>query len=163
MPPDPSALCRTARRPALPLAVLLAALPLPSAAQVLGDADVIAELMMDYGLRIERKTDDYGDPQIESRIDGTHFTVAFYGCDKGPCESLQLSAGFDMDDPPRLATIDRWNREHRFGKAFLDEEGDPYLQIDVMMSGDGIGRRNFEAILAMWQTALTQFRIAIEF
>lgn len=145
------------------LALTIAALPLPASAQVLGDADVVAELLIDYGLRVERRTDDYGDPVIDSRIDGTRFNVSFYDCDPGPCGSIQFSAGFDMNDPVSPRVINEWNRDHRFGKAFLDKEGDPFLQLDVMMSGDGIGKRNFDEILSMWQDALSEFRTTIDF
>ena len=151
------------RLTALALLLGLAMPPQTAGAQVLGDPDVIAELLIDYGLRVERGTDDYGDPVLDSRIDGTRFSVGFYACDPKPCESIQFSAGFDMPAPlpPRL--VADWNRNHRFGKAFLDDDGDPYLQMDVMTAGDGIGRRNFEEILSMWQTALSDFRSTIDF
>lgn len=131
-------------------------------AQVVGDIDVIASLMRDYGLIVEKSVDHEGDPLLSTRLEGTHFGVYFYDCDPGPCSSIQFSAGFNMDNPLEPARIAEWNREKRFGKAYLDDEGDPFIEVDINLAADGIGRRNFEDSLDLWRAVLADFRNFID-
>lgn len=131
-------------------------------AQVVGDIDVIASLMRDYGLIVEKSVDHEGDPLLSTRLEGTHFGVYFYDCAPGPCSSIQFSAGFNMDNPLKPARIAEWNREKRFGKAYLDDEGDPFIEVDINLAADGIGRRNFEDSLDLWRAVLADFRNFID-
>ncbi|WP_347266687.1 YbjN domain-containing protein [Paracoccus sp. (in: a-proteobacteria)] len=143
----------------LALAVLLQA---PAAhAQVRGDAAVIVELMQDFGLPATLETDTEGDPMIDSRIDGTHFSVYFYQCDP-ICASVQLSAGFDLARPLPLERVNEWNRDRRFGKVFVDSSGDPFIEMDIGLADDGVGRKNFDDALETWRVLLSEFRDFID-
>ena len=42
-----------------------------------------------------------------------------------------------------LAVVDHWNQTKRFASAYLDDEDDPFLQMDVNTEG-GIAQANFE-------------------
>lgn len=135
---------------------------MPVSAQVIGDADVIANLMQSYGLIVEQDRDDYGDPRLTSRLEGTRFSVYFYDCEQGSCESIQFTAGFDLDTPMPLQRVNDWNRDKRFGKVYLDDEGDPYVEYDVNLDLDGVGARNFDDTLDIWRQVLTEFRDHID-
>lgn len=134
----------------------------PAAAQVVGDADVIASLMQSYGLVVEQDRDDYGDPRLSSRLEGTRFSVYFYDCEDGPCQSIQFTAGFDMDRPLPVQRVNDWNRDKRFGKAYLDDEGDPFVEYDVNVDFDGVGAKNFDDTLDIWRQVLEEFRDHID-
>lgn len=143
----------------LVLAVLLQA---PAAqAQVLGDPEVIRLMMMDFGVPAKLSTDGADDPMIESRIDGTSFQVYFYNCEK-TCGAIQFSAGFDLHDGMTETMANRWNRENRFGKVWLDETSDPFIEMDIGVAGDGIGRKNFDDALDTWRIVLSDFRQYID-
>ncbi|QRZ13149.1 YbjN domain-containing protein [Paracoccus methylovorus] len=143
----------------LVLAVLLQA---PAAqAQVLGDPEVIRLMMMDFGVPAKLSTDGADDPMIESRIDGTSFQVYFYNCEKA-CGAIQFSAGFDLHDGMTETMANRWNRENRFGKVWLDETSDPFIEMDIGVAGDGIGRKNFDDALDTWRIVLSDFRQYID-
>ncbi|WJS84916.1 YbjN domain-containing protein [Paracoccus sp. TOH] len=142
--------------------VLAALIQAPAAqAQVVGDPEVIRLMMMDFGLPAEPSTDAAGDPLIDSRIDGTHFSVYFYQCEK-TCASIQFSAGFDLDAPMTTEQVNQWNRDKRFGKVYLDETGDPFVEMDIGLAGEGIGRKNFEDALDTWRIVLSDFREFID-
>lgn len=130
-------------------------------AQVLGDAEVIRLIMADFGLPATITTDGEGDPMVESRIDGTHYSVYFYQCET-TCASIQFSAGFDLDNPMPLEMVNQWNRDKRFGKLYLDSTGDPFIEMDIGLAGEGIGRRNFEDALDTWRIVLSDFRSFID-
>lgn len=142
--------------------VLAALVQAPAAqAQVTGDPEAIRLMIMDFGLPARLVDDGTGDPLIESRIDGTSFQVYFYGCEK-TCTAIQLSAGFDLDDPMPQPMANRWNREKRFGKVWLDETGDPFVEMDIGLAADGIGRKNFDDALEIWRIVLSDFRDFID-
>ncbi|MBZ4023632.1 YbjN domain-containing protein [Rhodobacter sp. TJ_12] len=145
---------------AVALAALVGATPVQS--QVVGDPDVIRSFMESYGLQVSRDTDNAGDPRLSSRIEGTNFKVYFYGCNKGRCDSIQFSAGFDLRDPMSAWKINEWNRKKRFGKAYLDDEGDPYVEYDVNLDFDGCGGRNFDDTIDLWRVVLGEFRDFID-
>ncbi|PCD76511.1 YbjN domain-containing protein [Pseudothioclava arenosa] len=140
------------------------ALAAPAAnAQVMADVDVIAVFLQEFGLPTEKTVDPDGDPKIESRIEGTRFAVYFYGCDNGKeCDSIQFSTGFDLKEPMTLEAANAWNRDKRFGKVYLDEDGDPYIEYDVNTDFDGIGSENFDDSIDLWRALLAEFRDYID-
>lgn len=137
--------------------VVFAALTPPAVAQVVGTADSIAAALRDYGLKADKGVDDGGDPKIESRIDGMHFSIWFYGCEDAACSSLEFRAGFDLDSPLSAAKVNDGNRTKRFGKAWIDDEGDPFLEMLVPLGEGGISDSGFELALDMWRVGATEF------
>ena len=95
-------------------------------------AEVVAALQ-DKGYRAELTTDSTGDPMIQSAAEGVNFRVYFYGCDGDParCGAIQLVAAFDLEEGLALDRINLWNREHRFGRGYLDDDNDPWVEMDV--------------------------------
>src|SRR5690606_23996238 len=65
-----------------------------------------------------------GDPMITGRVEGVLYQVFFMNCtDNANCEDLNFYAGF-LDNKPTLEVINAWNRDKRFGKAYLDSDLD---------------------------------------
>jgi hypothetical protein len=145
--------------PALALGLLAA---LPVRAQVVADADVVRAFLEAYGLRVTSETDSSGDPVLSSRVEGTGFKVFFYGCDGGQCESIQFSTAFDLDRPLTAAKVNEWNRDKRYGKAYIDDEGDPFIDMDVNLDFDGVGAKNFDDTIDLWRAVLSDFRDYID-
>ena len=144
-------------RALVPLLVAALCVAAPTFAQVRGDPDVIAQLMTDAGLEVAHTTSAEGGPMLESSIDGVNFIVYFYEC-MPSCSALQFSAGFDLDEAMPMEMANLWNRDRRFGRAFLDEAGDPFVQMDIGLAGDGIGSQNFKDALETWRVVLSEFR-----
>lgn len=126
-------------------------------AQVPGDPDVIEILMQDRGYPVRRIKDRFRDPGILSQVDGTRFTVFFQECRSGPCGAIQFMAVFDERGPVDPRRLNAWNRDIRFARAYADRAGDVVIQMDVSLTGDGIGRANFNDLLDRWRSALAQF------
>jgi hypothetical protein len=152
------------RLAALPiLAALLA--PMPAAAAGLIDAtnpERIALRMIALGYPAAMDIDGAGDPLIRSSAAGANFTVFFYGCTNGAnCLAVQFQAGFNLPTPTNAAKMNGWNRAHRFGAAYIDDEGDPMLQMDVTLDG-GVSEANFDDAIDWWKVVLTEFQEYIE-
>jgi len=148
------------------LAALLGlALSTPARAGALPDGGVtaaeVAAVMQAKGLKAEIAKDKDGDPMIVSGVDGTTFRVLFYGCKStSRCAAIQFATGIDLPDGLTLETINDWNRKNRFGRAYLDEEMDPYLQMDMDLE-HGATTEAVGANLDTWAVVLPAFKAYI--
>ena len=50
-------------------------------------------------------------------------------------ESLAIGASFTMSPSPSMYQINRWNRNKRYGKAYLDEDNDPVIEFNLDLKG----------------------------
>lgn len=123
-------------------------------------ASVVAA-MQAHGLRAELTTDKVGDPLIRSAAGGTAFQVLFYNCTGNrACATVQFHSGYDVDGVA-LETINEWNRSQRFGRAYLDKERDPVIEMDVDLDDGGLSRALFIDNLEFWETLMPLFEKAI--
>jgi len=134
----------------------------PADAQVIEpfDADQVIDILQSEGYRAKLGTgpEEKG-LRVKSAISGISYDLKFDGCDEigASCDVLLFESGWDFpDDEPASATaINEWNRT-MFGKAFLDEVGDPWLSFELHVSG-GLSRVNFLEALALWDVLLKDF------
>jgi len=102
-------------------------------------------------------TDSTGDPKITGRTEGIAYSVWFYGCSDGRnCKSIQFSSGW-VSDRVSLRDVNRWNKTKRFGKAYLDDDDDPILEMNVTLDG-GVSRSNLDDAFDWWKVVLVAFK-----
>lgn len=139
----------------LAIAATLAASPL--AAQELIDGskvDAIVELARGYGTAsIESQSD--GSPRITGKLKGVPYYVFLMNCANGVCEDLNFYAGF-ANIKPTLDAINAWNRDKRFGNAYVDSDLDAAIEYDVNLEY-GVSRQNLDAAFAIWSTILDDY------
>lgn len=143
------------------LAVGLMALPLSHAQEVVSAANPaqLATIIQDLGYKAKQDVDDIGDPIIYSGIGGTDFSIQFYGCDESTndqCRVLLFRVGYDLPDGTNLKAVNEWNEQALVGRAYLDNEDDPWLEWAVNTFG-GVTRQSFEDTYDWWEVALTNF------
>ena len=119
---------------ALALGILLGTL-VPAAAAPLQDGGVtiqdIADVMRSKGYPAELTTDRDGDPLIKSEAIGIKFEVYFYECNaQKRCQSIQYYTNWAVDTV-NPTQIGEWNRTKRFGRAYLDRNQHPAVEMDV--------------------------------
>jgi len=101
--------------------------------------------------------DSQGDPKVSGRIEGTAYGVYFYGCTNGEnCNDVQFAVGWS-GVKVSMDRINEWNRTKRYGKAYLDKEGDPILEMVVNLD-HGVTVKNFEDTFDWWIKAMKQFK-----
>jgi len=118
------------------------------------------------GMTLEEVTAALEAEAIEIEVTDTHalaasgwgyeFNVEGVNCSAARCTEFVLIAGYDLPDGMPLERINDWNREHTAGRAFLDENGDPFLDHIVSVSGPGDAGALTEA-LYLWLSALEDF------
>ena len=133
-------------------------LTLGASAQELVDGarvDDIVNLAKGYGsATLDRQ--ENGDPLITGKIGGVLYNVYFQDCTANKdCKDLRFYAGFTDNKQP-METINAWNCDTRFGKAFLDQDLDAVIEFDVTLE-HGASRDNVDANFAHWSNMLGRF------
>ncbi len=135
------------------------ALAAPVAAQTIVDATdpaTIMEFARGYGSALMER-DDAGDPMIVGRIDGTRYAILFYGCQNAVnCTSIHLLASWANPGDFTSTQINEWNLSRNFGRAYLDDEGDPVLDYVINLDG-GVTARNLDDSFDWWRIILSDF------
>jgi hypothetical protein len=120
------------------------------------DPDVILAMANAHG-SASLTTDSEGDPKIVGTIDGTRYSILFYGCSNGTdCDDIQFTAAWGGYRVP-MRDINAWNRDMRYGKAYLDDENDPVLEMTVNIDY-GVSKRNLDDTFNWWSVALDGFK-----
>lgn len=145
---------------------LLVALMLGAAAPALADeqgvldgvtAAEVSQVLIDAGLPAVVRAGAAG-PEIWSRLDQQPFNVFFFGCsaERTPrCREAQLYAGFPVEGVFPSIEINSWNGAHRFGRAYIDDDGNAALEMDI--DAVGTSKRQIKDALLWWKTLVPQF------
>lgn len=139
---------------------------LPAAAQMVTAADPqsIVDVLKADGYPATLGRTKSGDPKIESEADGTNFTIWFLNCNANKdCATIQFTAGYDLKNAPAWEKMNEWNRTRRFGRAYLDDESDPILEMDIDLDSGGMSRALFSANLETWSALVGSFEEHIGF
>lgn len=142
--------------------VMLAA---PLAAQQVDATDPgrLAQIIQNLGYKARVETDSIGDPMLASSAGGTDFSIYFYGCsDNVACKSVLFKVGYDLSAGTTLENVNEWNETSLFGRAYLDDDMDPWLEMAVNLDG-GVSQANFEDTYDWWEVIIQQFEEHIDF
>jgi hypothetical protein len=140
--------------------IVMLILPLGANGENLPDGGVtapeVAAALKKTGYPADIIADRAGDPLVRSSTGKVLFYVHFYQCSTDlRCASIQFAARF-RHKAVTAATIAAWNREKRFGRAFLDRNGVAAVAMDVETS-HGLTTEALEADINRWITVLTAF------
>lgn len=125
------------------------------------NVDEIANVARGYGSVTLDKASN-GDPMISGKIEGVSYYMFFRNCtDNTNCEDLNFYAGF-LDNKQTMDAINAWNRDKRFGKAYLDSDLDAVIEFDVNVEY-GISDKNLDSTFSVWSLILKQFADYIGF
>lgn len=89
------------------------------------------DIMVEHGCDVKFDEDDVDDDTtLAWRIDGKRVIILFYD----DCEALQLYCVY-VDTNVTVDDANDWNMTHRFSRAYLDDDDDPVLEIDLDLAG----------------------------
>jgi hypothetical protein len=125
--------------------------------QVSADPGVVLEIAKGYGSASLGKDND-GDPKVTGTMEGVKYTILFYGCNAGRnCKSITFVAYWKNFSTLTLEKVNRYNRDRRFGRAYIDKDGDLTLDMDVELEYR-MSRRNLEEAFADWKLSLKNIK-----
>ncbi|ANU07773.1 YbjN domain-containing protein [Paraurantiacibacter namhicola] len=109
------------------------------------DPDSVRDALLSAGFPATMDTDSVGDPMVRTEMGGYKARIMFYGCDEETntgCDSLQFVVGLDRESPMPLPILNELSKEWRYISIYLDEEGDPFFNWDIV-TGDGLATSIF--------------------
>jgi len=137
-------------------AALVLSLAAPAFAQTIdGSAvDDILSLAKSYG-EASLETQGNGRPRIAGKVGSVPYQVFFLNCDSGVCEDLNFYAGF-AGIKPTMDSMNAWNRDKRFGRAYVDGDLDAVIEYDINLEY-GVAKENLNAAFGVWSLVLGEF------
>ena len=90
----------------------------------------IVEIMKDEGYSVELESYADQEPDVLWQLDGN--TCIIFTYDDG--HAIQFYVGF-TDTNATLRDVNEWNKTKRFSRSYLDDEGDPCLELDLDFAG----------------------------
>jgi hypothetical protein len=142
------------------IAAAVAAFAMPAGAEMVKaqDPQSLVNALQSGGYAAKLGVDKVGDPMITSGVAGTSFQIFFYNCtEHKACATVTFHSGYDLTNSPGLEKINEWNRGKRFGRAYLDKEDDPILEMDVDLDDGGVAPLLFIDNIEFWASILTDF------
>lgn len=122
----------------------------------------VVRILQDEGYRAQLDKDGEGDPMVRTGLAGLNTIVYFYDCEDGRCGSLKLSVGIDLEEGSSHAVLNRFAREYRYVRTFLDDDQDPFLELDFeVLHADHAP--HVASQVAMFEQLLDAFARAIGF
>lgn len=147
---------RSIRRLAAPIAALLSLIGTPArSSNIVADVDQLASVLERAGYAPEMRTHS-GERFITAQTNGYKFMVLPQGCDdtKSNCRSVQFFIAFDPQKSPSLEAINSYARDNRWGRVYLDKDGDPALEFDLDLERGGMSEELFLDNVAYWEAAV---------
>lgn len=122
----------------------------------------MVRILQDEGYRAQLDKDGEGDPLVRTGMSGLNTIVYFYDCEDGRCGSLKLSVGIDLKQGSTHAVLNRFTREYRYARTFLDDEEDPFIEFDFeVLHANHVAHVTSQ--LAMFEQLLDAFARAVGF
>jgi hypothetical protein len=117
----------------------------------------VAAVVKDSGATVEITKDSGGDPMIKASFGKSNFRVLFYGCSPAKrCKSIQFSSAWDLKDGMTAAKANEWNFTKRWGRLGLDDENDPFLNMDLYLE-DGATTEALASDMVIWYATMLSF------
>lgn len=101
-------------------------------------------------------TQTNGDPQITGKIDGISYQIYFRNCTNNKdCEDLNFYLGF-LDIKPTMESINDWNYNKRFSRAYVDQDKDACVEMDLDLV-KGVTPDYLDSQMSLWAMVVGQF------
>ncbi len=142
------------------LVCALVALPSTSRAQEkldYIDPLTVGRILQSMRLSYQTQFDGANKPKLvitDKNLRSEQFEVYFFNCKDGTeCESITLWSWYHPTTPQNYFKSNSWNKKNRFVKAYLDDEYQPVMEMDINAQG-GINRRNLEILIRAYVTTM---------
>lgn len=116
------------------------------------------------GMEIEYTValDEEGDPVWTFTSSGITVTIVSYDESSPGCyTSLLFYAGWDVETQVSLSEVNHWNNRSRFGRAYVDEMGDPAVELDLLLIG-GVTAQTLEEYIEVFVASVSDLGVALQ-
>jgi hypothetical protein len=117
--------------------------------------DEVAAVLRGKGHTVEITKDKDGDPLLNATSGAIKYSVYFFDRNRGKrYDAIQFAHSGPKAAAARIAA---WNKDKRFGRAYLDGDGDSWLEMDVETTR-GFTTEALEENLERWLSVLDAFK-----
>lgn len=122
------------------------------ARNIVAEVDQIAAVLKSSGRTAEVKNAG-GERYVLSEASGHKYAILALGCDDdgASCQSVQFFAAFEAENRPTLESMNNYARNLRWGRIYLDNEGEAILEFDLDLENGGMSRALFLDNVAKWE------------
>jgi len=156
-----------ARQLVLAVSLLLVGVALSASALVVpiyyaADEGIIHQILSEMELEYEILLDEDGDPTWTFTHLGILITIVSYDeVTPGLYASLLFYTGWITEVDVTLAMINDWNSGSRFGRAYMDDSGDPVIELDLLMVG-GVTADTIREYITVFVGAASSLGVALQ-
>ena len=121
--------------------------------------DQVAAAIEEVGYAIALEGEGADRYLLSETEDEYTFAVLFYGCDDAgdACKTVQFYAGFEPPAAPSLRQMNDYAAANRWGRIYLDDEGDPAIEMDVDLEDGGMSFELFKDNVEYWGAVMNAF------
>ncbi|HQV02628.1 MULTISPECIES: YbjN domain-containing protein [unclassified Novosphingobium] len=129
-----------------------------TARNVAADVDQIAAVMKAGGKSAVVKSAG-GERYVLSETAGHQYAILALGCndDGNLCKSVQFFVALDPEKSPTFEAMNGFARELRWGRVYLDQEGEPVMEFDLDLERGGISQPLFLDNVAKWESIVSAY------
>lgn len=129
------------------------------AKNVTADVTVLAQVLRAKGHKVEIKKVDEETYLRVSDPDDYAYSIFLYGCDDAGknCHSIQFYASFSPAKKPSLEAMNKYSKEYRYGRVYLDKDGDPNIEWDLYLGTTGMSEAAFIENFELWSAMTDGF------
>ncbi len=115
------------------------------------------EILRARGWAPETHVLDDGEPYLSFTHQGDKMALYLYDCVGGECGAVQLVAGFSLDEPATLETVNEWNRTKRFSRVYMQPEGAVFIEMDLDLAG-GVMPGAIDDWFEIWNVSVPELK-----
>ncbi len=119
--------------------------------------DQVATILKDNGYRAEIIMDPSSPSgaYIRTGMTGHTVAVAFFNCAAEKCSAIQFWTGFKKSPKFTPGLIEKWNKEMRYAKTHLTNDGGLHVEYDVYLRG-GVSSEYIKSAVALYGNLLAR-------
>ncbi|MCK5246331.1 YbjN domain-containing protein [Candidatus Bipolaricaulota bacterium] len=126
------------------------------------DEGLIHQVLSEMELEYELLLDNNNDPTWTFTYLGILITIISYDeVMPGRYGSLLFYTGWATEVDISLAMINDWNSASRFGRAYIDDSGDPVIELDLLMAG-GVTADTIREYITVFVGAASSLGVALQ-
>lgn len=126
------------------------------------DEVLLHQVLVGMEIEYEVASDEDADPVWTFTSSGITITVVSYDeVTPGSYASLLFYAGWSADPEISLVSINDWNRLSRFGRAYVDETGDPAIELDLLLTG-GVTAQTIREYIEVFVATVSDLGVALQ-
>jgi len=126
------------------------------------DEGIIHQVLSEMELEYELFLDNNNDPTWTFTYLGILITIISYDEVMPGCYgSLLFYTGWATEVDISLTMINDWNSSSRFGRAYIDDSGDPVIELDLLMAG-GVTADTIREYITVFTQAASSLGVALQ-